>query len=118
MRTVLIVDDHSTFRRFARKLLEQSGFTVVGEAGDCATALAAAAALAPDVILLDVMLPDGSGVDLAATFAERSTPSTVVLTSSRSAADLGSSIDGAKFLPKSRFSGATFSSLLPRHGVA
>ena len=118
MRTVLIVDDHSTFRRFARKLLEQAGFIVVGEAEDCATALEAAATLAPDVILLDVMLPDGSGVDLAATLAERATPSTVVLTSSRSATDLGSSIDGVAFLPKSRFSGVAFSSLLPFHGVA
>ena len=118
MRTVLIVDDHSTFRRFARKLLEQAGFIVVGEAEDCATALEAAAMLAPDVILLDVMLPDGSGVDLAATLAEQATPSTVVLTSSRSATDLGSSIDGVAFLPKSRFSGVAFSSLLPFHGVA
>jgi|tagenome__1003787_1003787.scaffolds.fasta_scaffold20909628_3 DNA-binding NarL/FixJ family response regulator len=57
--TVLIVDDHPTFRRFARKLLVRSGFTVVGGAVDCASALAAAEQLRPDVILLDVMLPDG-----------------------------------------------------------
>src|SRR5262249_20873416 len=69
--TVLIVDDSATFRRFARKLLERDGFTVVGEAGDCASALAAAEELAPDAVLLDVMLPDGSGLDIAATLAQR-----------------------------------------------
>jgi DNA-binding NarL/FixJ family response regulator len=116
--TVLIVDDHPTFRHFARKLLERSGFDVVGEAADCASALEAAAALQPDAILLDVMLPDGSGVDVAATLAARSTTSTVVLTSSRSAADLGAAIRGWNFLPKSDLSGVAFSSLLRFHGVA
>jgi DNA-binding NarL/FixJ family response regulator len=120
--TVLIVDDHPTFRRFARKLLEQAGFTVVGEAADCAGALDAAEELAPDAILLDVMLPDGSGVDVAATLVERSASTSVVLTSSRSADDLGAALEGAAgrgFLAKSDFSGAAFSSMVePRHDAA
>ena len=63
--TVLVVDDHPTFRRFVRRLLEESGFSVVGEAGDCKGALEAARALRPQAILLDVMLPDGSGLEIA-----------------------------------------------------
>lgn len=55
--TVLIVDDHPTFRRFARRLLEETGLDVVGEAVDGESALRSVAALAPDLVLLDVMLP-------------------------------------------------------------
>ena len=59
--TVLIVDDHAMFRRFARRLLEEDGFDVVGEAADGNSAIAAVEALSPDVVLLDLMLPDISG---------------------------------------------------------
>jgi DNA-binding NarL/FixJ family response regulator len=52
--TVLIVDDHAGFRSFARALLEAEGFDVVGEAADGASALAAARALSPELMLLDV----------------------------------------------------------------
>ncbi len=47
VRTVLIVDDHAGFRGFARRLLEAGGFTVVGEASDGASALAASKSCAP-----------------------------------------------------------------------
>ena len=111
--TILIVDYHPTFRRFARRLLVRSGFTVDGEAVDWSSAFAAAERLRPDVILLDVMLPDGSGIDVALALADRAAPSTVILTSSRSAADFGAALERADgFLPKSEFSVAAFSSLL------
>ena len=60
---VLIVDDHQSFRRLASRLLMASGFTVVGEAADAASALESVAMLTPDVVLLDMMLPRrvGSG---------------------------------------------------------
>lgn len=91
--TALVVDDHASFRRFARRLLEATGFTVVDEAADGASALAAVRALRPDVVLLDVLLPDTTGFELAeALVAEPDSP-VVVLTSSRSAADLGSSLE-------------------------
>src|SRR5262249_35664277 len=114
--TVLIVDDSATFRRFARMLLERAGFTVVGEAADCASAFDAAEELAPDAILLDVILPDGSGLDPAATLVERSPTHCIVLTSSRSAADLGAALDGtpAGFLAKNDFSGEAFASIVER----
>src|SRR3954466_16344543 len=64
-RTVLIVDDHPSFRSTARALLEAEGFEVVGEAEDGASGLAAAAELRPDLILLDVQLPDIDGFEVA-----------------------------------------------------
>jgi DNA-binding NarL/FixJ family response regulator len=87
--TVLIVDDHPSFRHFARKLLDSAGFVVVGDAEDGASAIAAVRALQPDVVLLDVLLPDISGLDVAKELAVQPERPLVVLTSSRSASDLG-----------------------------
>lgn len=96
--TVLIVDDHPSFRRFARRLFEEAGFTVVGEAEDGRSAVASAKALRPDLVLLDVMLPDASGIEVA----ERIAPdASVLLVSSRSAEDLGIGADSNhRFLRK------------------
>ena len=87
--TVLIVDDHPTFRRFARRLLEESGFDVVAEAADARSAVAEVERLAPDVVLLDVLLPDASGLAVAERLARLQPAPVVVLTSSRSERDLG-----------------------------
>lgn len=62
---ILVVDDHAGFRATARRLLERDGWSVVGEADDGAAALLAVAALDPDVVLLDIGLPDASGFDIA-----------------------------------------------------
>ena len=64
--TVLIVDDHPGFRSSARMLLEAEGFEVVGEAADGRTAISAARDLEPDVVLLDVQLPDLDGFEVSA----------------------------------------------------
>jgi DNA-binding NarL/FixJ family response regulator len=81
---VLIVDDHAGFRATARRLLESEGWRVVGEAEDAASALIAAAALRPDVILLDIALPDADGIDLARRLATADgSAADVVLVSSR-----------------------------------
>ena len=64
-KRVLIVDDHEPFRAVARQLLEAAGYVVSGEAADGAEALAAAAAEAPDAVLLDVQLPDRDGFSVA-----------------------------------------------------
>lgn len=116
-QTVLIVDDHPTFRKFARRLLEEAGFTVVGEAQDGVTAVAAALDLRPSVVLLDVLLPDRSGFDVAITLAEASDAPAIVLTSSRSARDLGVALNEAPvrgFIPKAAFTGAALAALLER----
>jgi DNA-binding NarL/FixJ family response regulator len=113
-KSVLIVDDHEPFRAVARELLERAGFIVTGEAADAAEALAAIAAEAPDVVLLDVQLPDKDGFAVATALAASHGPA-VVLTSSREADDYGRRVCscGARgFIAKSKLSAATFSALL------
>jgi DNA-binding NarL/FixJ family response regulator len=115
--TVLVVDDHPTFRRFARRMLEASGFCVVGEAGGCSQAIELARALRPQAVLLDVLLPDGSGLDVAESLSQSFEGMLVVLTSSRCRSDLGAALDGvpaAGFIPKSALSGDAFAELLRR----
>jgi DNA-binding NarL/FixJ family response regulator len=87
--TALIVDDHAGFRRFARKLLQAAGYAVVGDAADGSSALAAVRALRPDVVLLDVLLPDTTGFAVARELAAEPEGARVVLTSSLSASELG-----------------------------
>jgi DNA-binding NarL/FixJ family response regulator len=61
---VLIVDDHEVVREGLRSILNRrEGINVVGEAGTVGTAVEEAARLRPDVIIMDVRLPDGSGVE-------------------------------------------------------
>jgi DNA-binding NarL/FixJ family response regulator len=113
--TVLIVDDHPSFRRFARQLLERAGFAVVGEAEDGAGAIEATRELNPEAVLLDVLLPDVSGLEVAAELAKTFSARAVVLTSSRSACDLGVALERAPargFIPKSAFSGEAFAAVL------
>jgi len=62
--SVLIVDDHEVVRMGLRGILEHTpGMRVAGEAGSVAEAVAKAEALQPNVVVLDVRLPDGSGVE-------------------------------------------------------
>ena len=83
MTTVLIVDDYEPFRDNARGLLEGGGFDVVGEAEDGRGALRLAEELRPDVVLLDVHMPDLDGFEVARRLAELEPAPEVVLTSSR-----------------------------------
>jgi DNA-binding NarL/FixJ family response regulator len=79
---ILVIDDHAGFRATARRWLEAEGWTVVGEAADGAAGLVAAATLRPDVVLLDIGLPDMDGFDVAARMVGKDAPQ-VVLVSSR-----------------------------------
>jgi two-component system response regulator EvgA len=63
--TVLIVDDHPSFRASARELLEAEGYEIGGEAENGTTALRAVKELKPDLVLLDVQLPDMDGFEVA-----------------------------------------------------
>ena len=78
---MLLVDDQAAFRAVARELLEHGGFDVVGEASGAAEALRTERDLRPDVVLLDVRLPDGTGLDVAQEMISRESPPTVVLIS-------------------------------------
>jgi DNA-binding NarL/FixJ family response regulator len=82
-RTILIVDDHPSFRSSARTLLESEGYEVVGEAEDGASAVRLAEELRPEVVLLDVHLPDLHGFDVTERLRGLADPPEVVLVSSR-----------------------------------
>jgi len=115
-RTVLIVDDHPSFRSTARALLSAEGFEVVGEAEDGASAIAAAEQLHPELVLLDVQLPDMDGFAVARRLCKLNggAPS-IVLTSSRDAADFGPLVErcgAAAFVPKDELCGAALRAVL------
>ena len=111
--SVLIVDDHPSFRASVRMLLECEGYEVVGEAEDGRAALTAVRELEPDVVLLDVQLPDIDGPEVAARLAAANgTSPAVVLTSSRDLEDIGALSGVRGFIPKSELSGAALEALL------
>jgi DNA-binding NarL/FixJ family response regulator len=113
--TVLIVDDHDGFRESARALLEAEGFTVVGDAAGGTAAVAAARRLRPELVLLDVQLPDLDGFAVAELLAALDEPPRVVLISSRDAAAYGPRFDTAPvcgFLAKRDLSGASLAALV------
>jgi two-component system response regulator EvgA len=110
---VLIVDDHARFRTSARRLLELEGYEVVGEAGDGASALTAASDLRPDVVLLDVNLPDTTGFEVADRL--RGSGARVVLTSDRDPSEVAPFARDAGacgFVPKGALSGPSLARLL------
>jgi len=112
VKRVLVVDDHPAFRASARRLLESEGYSVVGEAGDGANALESVATLSPDLVLLDVQLPDIDGFEVA----ERiNGAAQVVLISSRDRTDFGPLLDSAEvlgFISKGELTGEALSELL------
>ena len=115
MNTILIVDDHPSFRVQARALLEADGYTVVGEAVDGASGLAAARSIRPDLVLLDIGLPDVAGFDVARELAVDGPPPLVVLTSSREASSYGPRLTSSRvlgFIAKDELSGAAIRALV------
>lgn len=105
---MLVVDDHPAFRSAARALLEAAGFEVVGEAVDGSSALEAVTELRPEIVLLDVQLPDVDGFAVAERLAAEAAPPAIVLTSSRSVASLRwrlAANPAWRFIPKSELSG-------------
>jgi DNA-binding NarL/FixJ family response regulator len=83
MRSILVIDDHAPFRADLRALLEAEGLAVVGEADTGRTGIAAALALNPDLVIVDIGLPDIDGFDVGRELAARGFAARVVLTSSR-----------------------------------
>ena len=114
--TILIVDDHPSFRATARALLEAEGYKVVGEAENGVQALRLVKELAPDLVLLDVQLPDFDGFEVASrlTAVTEGTAPKIVLTSSRDASDFGPLVaqSGARgFVAKGELSGGALARL-------
>lgn len=115
MPSVLIVDDHASFRASARRLLESEGYEVVGEAADGASALEAVTRLRPEVVLLDVQLPDMDGFEISRRLCGNGWSPKIVLTSSRDASEFGDLVGGCGsrgFIPKGELSGGRLAELL------
>jgi len=101
----------------ARALLEAEGFEVVGEAADGRSAIDAARSLNPEIVLLDVQLPDLEGFEVARLLMEEDRSLTVILVSSRDADDYGDRLtDGpAKgFISKGDLTAAKITALAER----
>ena len=112
--TILIVDDHPAFRRAARALLEAEGYEVVGESGTGRDALREAERLRPEVVLLDIGLPDINGIEVADRLTAGDRAPAVVLTSSRDGAGCEEVFEtcGARgFIPKAELSGDAIAAL-------
>ncbi len=115
--SVLIVDDHTGFRVWARAFLEAQGYRVVGEAADGAEAISAVGRLRPDVVLLDVHLPDLDGFEVARRVAKEPEPPAVVLISSRELVEFGRRVaeSGVRgFISKVELSAETLHAVLSR----
>lgn len=112
---IVIVDDDPSFLKTVRLLLEAEGFVVVGEALNGIDGVAAVAELEPDIVLVDVNLPDIDGFEVVARLANGGRSPPVVLTSIRSAADFGDLIEtsGADaFISKAEISGEALTEVL------
>lgn len=113
MITVVIVDDHESFRASARQLLESQGYDVVGEAATGLEAVQLVAELRPRLVLLDVQLPDIDGFEVTERLCALADPPSVVLTSTRD--DYKSAVAGTGargFIPKDALSAARLEALL------
>jgi DNA-binding NarL/FixJ family response regulator len=114
-RTVLIVDDHEAFRQSASALLEAEGFDVVGQAADGPEAIAQAERLQPEVVLLDIQLPDLDGFAVAERLAALPDAPRVVLISSRDESAYGPRLGAAAargFITKRKLSGRALAALV------
>jgi DNA-binding NarL/FixJ family response regulator len=114
--SVLIVDDHPSFRSSAHMLLEAEGFEVVGESSDGESALEAVRELRPDVVLLDVQLPGIDGFEVTRRLRANGERPVVILVSSRDSGDYGCLAEesGALgFVAKAELSGEALEALLP-----
>ena len=113
-QTVLVVDDHEGFRLRSRRLLERHGYRVV-EAGDGATAIRQADRERPDIVLLDVHLPDIDGFEVATSLRASGTDATILLISTHPEADLAERLHGSAangYLDKADLSAVTLAAKL------
>ena len=114
---VLLVDDNSDFRAVARQLLERAGFLVVAEAETGIGGIEQAQKHRPDLVLLDVQLPDIDGFEVAERLSRLDVRVEVILTSSLDGADFGALVARSSalgFVPKAELSASAIEALL-RH---
>lgn len=112
---IVIVDDDPSFLATVRLLLEAEGFVVIGEALNGVDGVAAVAELEPDIVLVDVNLPDIDGFEVVQQLGDGERAPPVVLTSIRSASDFGDLVEtsGAQgFITKADISGEALTKIL------
>ena len=112
---VLLVDDNSDFRRAARQLLERHGFAVVAEAATGISGIERAQEHRPDLVLVDVQLPDIDGFEVAERLSRLEVPVDVILTSSLAGTDFGALVAASSalgFVPKAELSASAIETLL------
>jgi DNA-binding NarL/FixJ family response regulator len=122
--SLLLVDDQATFRVAIRSVLEEvpddghageTGFTVVGEAGDGEQAVTLASSLRPRVVLMDVRLPGIDGPEATRRILEQDASIAVVLMSTSRRGDLGADLldcGAVGFIPKEAMAPETLRRLL------
>jgi len=91
--TAVVIDDHLAIRDMTRRLIEAAGHSVLGEAATGAEGLAKVEELEPDVVVLDIVLPDLSGFEVARTLKDEGSEATIILMSSHELDDLGGSVE-------------------------
>jgi DNA-binding NarL/FixJ family response regulator len=114
--TVVLVDDHPSFRRSARRLLTTAGYEVLAEAASGAEAVAATREHDPDLVLLDVLLSDCTGFDVVEELGPRDGRPIIVLISSRSEAEFAGQLavsSADAFITKSELSVQTLAAAIP-----
>ena len=114
-RRVLIIDDNTDFRAVARQLLERHGFAVVAEAETGIRGIERAQEHRPDLVLVDVQLPDIDGFEVAERLSQLDIPVDVILTSSLDGTDFGALVARSSalgFVPKAELSASAIEALL------
>lgn len=114
-RRVLIIDDNTAFRGAVGQLLATDGFVVVAEAGTGARGVELAREHKPDLVIVDVQLPDTDGFDVAEQLAQLDVALQVILTSSLDSSDLGSLVaesSASGFIPKAELAAPAIEALL------
>lgn len=115
---VFLVDDNAQFRSVARALLESGGYRVVGDAATGAEAVADVLRVQPDVVLLDIGLPDMDGFSVCRSLNRAAPQVRVVFCSARDAEHYGDSLTrspAAGFLPKSMLSAEALARIVAGH---
>jgi CheY-like chemotaxis protein len=114
-RRVLLVDDNADFRTAARQLLERHEFAVVAEAETGVSAIEQAKEHRPNLVLLDVQLPDIDGFEVARSLSRLEVRVDVILTSSLDGTDFGALVARSSalgFVPKAELSASAIEALL------